>query len=300
METPTSKEISKHEFLNLLTENGAKIEREIKSAEDCYRITFTSEKSVTTIRIKFEDLSGADLSITNMTTYPKLERGGGVGSTVIGILLSLAHQSGLKDIRAVQVGEESESFWIKNGFSKQDGENNTNDFVYNTTMENLDLESFMQMPPREFDQSQEGWRSLANIGKKLEAAELIQEYIKLNEKRIKTPEGDEFEDALELMHFHVGQQLAMSGIKYYADAINSFKKSYYYKVGQRELWNQYVSATIGFLENDISKIENAINTIINSNNEDKRSGNLDFVLNFKKAIEVGERDYEKVYSWPRE
>lgn len=130
MEAPNSKENAKQELLNLLTQNGVRLEREVKSAEDTYRVTFPSEKAVTTIRIKLGDLSGADLIITNMTTLPKTERRAGIGSSVIRLLISLAHQSGLEDIRAVQVGGESESFWIKNGFVRQEGENSTNDFVF--------------------------------------------------------------------------------------------------------------------------------------------------------------------------
>lgn len=130
MENPTSKENSKQELISLLTENGARIERETKSMEDCYRVTFTSKNAVTTIRLKLEDLSGADLIITNMTTIPEIERGSGIGSIAVELPISLARQSGLGDIRAVQVGKESESFWVRNGFTKKEGENDTNDYVY--------------------------------------------------------------------------------------------------------------------------------------------------------------------------
>ena len=51
-------------------------------------------------------------------------------------------------------------------------------------MEKNESEIFMTMSPFEFDQSPQGWRSLANEGRKLEAAQLIKEYIGRNMERI--------------------------------------------------------------------------------------------------------------------
>jgi len=164
-------------------------------------------------------------------------------------------------------------------------------------MEKNESEIFMTMSPFEFDQSPQGWRSLANEGRKLEAAQLIKEYIGRNMERIINPEEDDSNKSLEIMRFHIGQMLALEGPGYYVDAVDAFKLSYYNEEGN--LFDAYISATIGFLENDLSKVDLAIETIENSKKESKRSGNLGIVKNFKKAIVTGERDYEKVYSWPR-
>lgn len=165
-------------------------------------------------------------------------------------------------------------------------------------MEKNQYESFMKMSPFEFDQETQGWRSLAKDGRNLEAAFLIKDYVVRNRERIITPTEDESDKALEIMQFHIGQLFALAGIEHYVEAIEAFNLSYYKEGG--ELFNEYIRATIGFLENDIKKVDFAIENITNSKKENKRSGNLGIVKNFKKAIEIGERDYEKVYSWPRE
>ncbi len=66
-----------------------------------------------------------------MPTLPDSEKNKGYGSKALQALLSWAHVHDLKDIRAVQIQKDSESFWIKNGFTKGDEPNPTNDFLYN-------------------------------------------------------------------------------------------------------------------------------------------------------------------------
>ena len=151
-------------------------------------------------------------------------------------------------------------------------------------MEGINIEYFLQMSPEEFDQSPNGWRSFDTPEKHVEAANLIKEYIYRNKDKI---------DILEIMYFHIGQLLASAGPEHHTEAIQSFKLSFQ---DSEELWNAYVSATIGFLENDIKKIQLSINIIEKSNEDDKRGGHLGIVKNFKKALEAGRQDYYKVYS----
>jgi hypothetical protein len=95
-----------------------------------YRLTFPEQETTTTIRIGLKDESGADLIITNITTLPEDKQGLGYGSKAIKKLIEWSLENNLRDIRAVQVQEESEGFWIKNGFKKKDEPNPTNDFVF--------------------------------------------------------------------------------------------------------------------------------------------------------------------------
>ena len=100
-----------------------------RRAKPGFILSFTFPNQIlTTIRIVFDDISGAELAITNMTTLPKRECGNGHGSVAIGIVLKWAKEYGLRDIRAVQVQRESERFWKKNGFSSLS--NKTNDFEF--------------------------------------------------------------------------------------------------------------------------------------------------------------------------
>ena len=125
-----SPEQERQRMLEGLTKRGAILEREAKGTEEAYRVSFFYGEIVTTARIKLEDYSGADLVITNITTIPETQRGVGLGSRAVEILISWAHENGLNDIRAVQVGPQGENFWINNGFTKQEEPNPTNDFIY--------------------------------------------------------------------------------------------------------------------------------------------------------------------------
>jgi len=164
--------------------------------------------------------------------------------------------------------------------------------------ENLENNELMlQMSPWYFDQSPNGWRRFEATKEHVRAANVIREYITKNKDRIVNPYESEKTISLELMYFHIGQLLASEGQEHWLKAIDAFNHSF--QEGA-ECWNVYVSATIGFLENDMKKIENAIRTIETSQEVGKRSGNLGIVKNFKKALEMRERDYEKPYLWPRD
>ena len=162
---------------------------------------------------------------------------------------------------------------------------------------NENNEAMLQMSPWDFDQSPNGWRKFEVTKENLRAANIIREYITKNEDRIINPREGEKTVVLELMYFHIGQLLASEGQAHWSEAIDAFNHSFQ---ESRECWNAYVSATIGFLENDTTKVEDAIKTVEASQEADKQSGNLSIIKNFKKALGMGERDYEKPYLWPRD
>ena len=166
-------------------------------------------------------------------------------------------------------------------------------------MEKTASDAFMEMSPWDFDQTPFGWRSVSTPGKELEAAELIKLYILKNKDRILNQDPNGKISNLELMYFHVAQLLAMSGAVYYSEAIEFFNGSIY-KNEKADLWNAYVFATIGFLEADMDKIDEAIQMIERSPKEDKRSANFSIVKNFKSSLQDGQKDYMTAYSMPRE
>lgn len=108
----------------------AVVEADPMREKDAYILKFSSAEAVTTVRIVFNDYSGADLIITNMTTLPESQTGKGLGSGAIQKILAWATTSKMRDIRAVQVQNQSENFWIKNGFEKIGNPNPTNDFIF--------------------------------------------------------------------------------------------------------------------------------------------------------------------------
>ncbi len=115
--------------LMYLKQYGAYIKRD-RFDKKAYIIKFPFEEATTTIRIVFEDYSGADLVITNMTTLPEDKTRHGFGSRALQSLLLWAYDSKLENIIAVQVQKNSESFWLKNHFERCKYPNLCNDFFY--------------------------------------------------------------------------------------------------------------------------------------------------------------------------
>jgi hypothetical protein len=156
----------------------------------------------------------------------------------------------------------------------------------------------MNLSVEEFDQTMKGWRKFEQKKEYIKAADVISKYMVANEEKIylsQDEEGINFD--LMSLNFHRGQALAAAGRDHWTDAIDSFKKAFLGPDVPDGCWNAYVAATIGFLEGDTGKIEEAIRTIESSRQEDKRAGNIDIVRNFKKGLEEGVRDYETVYGW---
>ena len=69
----------------------------------------------------------SDVVITNMTSFPQIS---GYGKRAITNLLQWARDNSLKEVRATQVHESNEGFWLKNGFEKCPPPNPCNDFVF--------------------------------------------------------------------------------------------------------------------------------------------------------------------------
>lgn len=156
-------------------------------------------------------------------------------------------------------------------------------------------DSILEMSSWDFDHSPDGWRKYGPE-ERLKAVALIRRYIAKNEEKMKNPNPGEQIATIELLNFHIGQLLASEGEERRSEAIDSLRKSF---MEDQECWNTYVSATIGFLEGDEKKIDDAIRTVELSTEGEEWSGNLGIIRNFKKALQMGVRDYDDVYSWPR-
>lgn len=108
-------------------------EAEVKKdeLEGAYIVTFQFEEVESTIRFILNDSeTKADITITNMTTLPDEEQGKGWGSIALRNIIRSAKANNLNNIQAVQVQDQSEAFWLKNGFVKMAEPNPTGVFVY--------------------------------------------------------------------------------------------------------------------------------------------------------------------------
>jgi hypothetical protein len=141
-----------------------------------------------------------------------------------------------------------------------------------------------------FDQSPgAGWRQLAENGRFLEAANLIDSYINKH-KNLN-------ESQMTILYFHAGQMYAFSDD--YQTAIERFVKSAYAQEPP-ELplrWNAYVQATIAFLSKDLDRLKDCRKEIAEGPALEGQKANLDVV---DRLIEHFEEPYSKAYRASRD
>jgi hypothetical protein len=137
---------------------------------------------------------------------------------------------------------------------------------------------YMDMTPKDFDQSAEGWRALDEKQKYLEASELILSYIKQNHNNITG-----MNPSLQVMYFHAGQEYAMAGEEHYESAAECFECAYM----ESTKWNLYVKGTIAFLKQDKKTL---IQTIAG------QAMNSNVLVQFLHALEKGDNSYRKNYN----
>ena len=91
---------------------------------------FKDPKARVTIRVLFNDHSGSDIVITNITTLPNEEVGKGLGKTAINYVLEWAREIGANEVRAVQVQPHVVPFWTKCSFVQDKNATSTKDFIF--------------------------------------------------------------------------------------------------------------------------------------------------------------------------
>lgn len=146
----------------------------------------------------------------------------------------------------------------------------------------LDYNAFDQRPGK-------GWRQLAENGKFLDAARLIDQYIE-NHKNLD-------ESQRVNLNFHAGQMYAFADD--YRAAIDRFNVSTYAEEPP-DLplrWNAYVRATIAFLDKDMKHLEECRKEILEGPTFDGEKANLDEVDRLIKYID---RPYAEAYGGRRD
>jgi hypothetical protein len=129
---------------------------------------------------------------------------------------------------------------------------------------------WLSLPFDAFDQTEGGgWRPVAHRGEYDRAAEIIGQYL---EHRPDLSEGQR-----RILHFHAGQMRAFADR--YPEAIGHFKNSF--EPVEREnavvRWNDYVKATLAFLEGDREGLLRARDAIAGGPKHEGRVPNLHVV-----------------------
>ena len=136
-----------------------------------------------------------------------------------------------------------------------------------------------------FDQSSgAGWRQLAENGRFLEAANLIDSYIKKH-KNLN-------ESQMTILYFHAGQMYAFADD--YKTALDRLNRSTYAEEPP-DLplrWNAYVQATIAFLSKDLKRLKECREEIAEGPASQGEKPNLDVV---DRLIEHFHEPYSKAY-----
>lgn len=146
----------------------------------------------------------------------------------------------------------------------------------------------LDLSPHDFDQTSNGWSKLDKKGLYLEAAQLIERYIESNAMRIE----QQSEVSIQTLHFHAGQEYAMAGEAYYAQAIEHMERSYKSSEG----WNLYVEGTLAFLSKDQATLSEASIKLSNlADSEQALLANALLLKNFSASLLFKKHDYAEVY-----
>jgi GNAT superfamily N-acetyltransferase len=127
-------EKEKEIFASLQAIEGAEITPGIREVYS-FALRFVGKESMVSVYLSFfDEQSGADVAITNMTNMPirkeqALEevRGQGEGTKIIQRIILWSKENGYGHIVATQVQESAKNFWAKNGFAYDERENNSSD-----------------------------------------------------------------------------------------------------------------------------------------------------------------------------
>ena len=141
----------------------------------------------------------------------------------------------------------------------------------------LDFKTFDQSPGA-------GWRQLAETGRFLDAAKLIDRYIMKHR--------DVDESQMTILYFHAGQMYAFADD--YETALERFGMSTY-ALEPPELpvrWNAYVHATIAFLKKDLDRLKECRKEIFGGPTFQGERANLDVV---DSLIQHFEEPYSKAF-----
>lgn len=128
-------------------------------------------------------------------------------------------------------------------------DNQTREILLNCDVDQKEFNRLLVLPQDKFDQDfKGGWRAISyKTDCQNAAAEIIKAYILYSEPF--PPKN------ISILRWHAGQTKASAGK--YDEAISLFKGTYKSDNQHGEAWNLYVDSTIAFLQNDLSKLKKA-------------------------------------------
>lgn len=149
-------------------------------------------------------------------------------------------------------------------------------------------EELLSLPYAKFDQTPgEGWRTLGEgLGKYIEAAKLIDQYIAKNSTALELRQ-------LRVLKWHAGQMYAFS------EDTDMARQRFFESIDQDEpkdnpiLWNDYVQATIAFLDKDLAELKRRRKAISEGPLFNGTIPNLDVVDGLIKCFD---KTYREAYS----
>lgn len=156
-----------------------------------------------------------------------------------------------------------------------------------------DKKIFLALEASVFDQDKtKGWRRISERGCDEEAADLIKEYLLYS-----TAPMPLFGGRFTILRWHAGQLYAFAGKN--DEAIRFFKASYSSNdEHHNKTWNEYVNATIAFMEKDKKELNAARQRLFvliedNSDPDDYARGNLIVVDSLKENFS---ESYKRAYT----
>jgi hypothetical protein len=149
-------------------------------------------------------------------------------------------------------------------------------------------EELLSLSYARFDQTpNEGWRILGEgLGKYVEAAKLIDKYLASNSNSLELWQ-------IRVLKWHAGQMYA------FCDDINMARQRFFESTDQQEpkgnpiLWNDYVRATVAFLNKDMDELQKHRKIISEGPQFNGSIPNLDVV---DGLIRCFDRTYREAYS----
>lgn len=153
-----------------------------------------------------------------------------------------------------------------------------------------DYSEFLALDPEIFDQDEDmGWRKLSDPADRIGA---ITVYLDKHQEALRKGSANDRE-LQALMHFHIGQLLMTINDDNALAAIKHFNQSEF--DGQNR-WNNYVAATIAYLQQDTERVRGCLSKIVDFENLEGSHKNLSRTTRrLLENLEAGQLSYDKAF-----
>ncbi len=153
-----------------------------------------------------------------------------------------------------------------------------------------DYSEFLKLDPETFDQDKDkGWRKFSEPTDIIGA---ITAYLDEHQEALRKGSVDDRE-LQALMHFHIAQSLMAISDDNAAAAIEHLKQS---EFGGQSRWNNYVAATIAYLQQDTDRVRDCLVKIVDIEKQEGSHKNLsNTTRRLLENLEAGQVSYSKAF-----